>query len=144
MKTINERFNFTRARNAEHYQLHGDILTVVTEEFAEKMGFQKIRKGYADLYLVERTCHLNSTAYRETVDIAALDKKRDKCFLYASQTITTAELSPDEEIAAAGAFLAFELKKYIDAPRLRYTQTSTIYQSISSEKFLSFQHGTRY
>ncbi len=124
MKQIKDDFYFKSARNAEHYQLHGDILAVVTEEFADKMGFQKIRKGYWDLYLVERTCHLNSTAYRETVDIAALDKKRDKYFLYASQTITTAELSPDEEVAAAGTFLAFELKKYIDAPRLNYAQNT--------------------
>lgn len=124
MKTINERFNFTRARNAEHYQLHSDILAVLTEEFAEEMGFKKLRKAYADLYLVERTCHLNSTAYRETVDIAALDRKRDNYFLFSSQTITTAELSPDEEIAAAGRFLAFELRKYIDAPRLNYAQNT--------------------
>ncbi len=124
MKQIKDDFYFKAARNAEHYQLHGDILAVVTEEFAEEMGFDKLRKQYADLYLVERTCHLNSTAYRETVDIAALDKKRDNYFLYSSQTITTAELSPDEEIAAAGRFLSFELKKYIDAPRLNYAQNT--------------------
>ena len=49
MKEINLKFDLSRARNAEHFQFHTDMLRTVSEEFADKQGFAPQRAAYKQL-----------------------------------------------------------------------------------------------
>lgn len=120
MKEINLKFGFTRPRNAEHYQLHHDILQIITTEFVTALGFPQLREEYKRLFDIENECYLRNMAFQDTPELQAADRKRDDRFLYNSQSINTACLSPIEATAKAGKRLVYQLKPYIDAARLSY------------------------
>ena len=121
-KNIDERFNFSLARNAEHYQVHSDILSKVTAEIAAKYGFTALHTDYAGLYDVEDECYLRNKGFESTADVEAADKKQDNLFLYLMRGIENATLSPVEAEATAAKHLAFVVKPYANAHRLSYAQ----------------------
>ena len=94
MKAINLNFGFTRPRNPEHYQMHHDMLEVITVEFVTAFGIAALREEYQRLFDIENDCYLRNAAYQDTPELQAADRKRDDLFLYCSQTISTAERSP--------------------------------------------------
>lgn len=124
MKQINEKFNFYPARNAEHYQLHSDLLAAITASFAEAMAIAPLRAEYARLFDIENDCYLRNASYRDTPEVEARDRLRDDRFIYVSQRITAARLSPVAEEAEAAARLAYHLAPYRDAPRLNYASNT--------------------
>ncbi len=124
MKQINSDFSFHPARNAEHYQLHSDLLAAITASFAEAMAIAPLRAEYARLFDIENECYLRNAAYRDTPEVEAKDRLRDNRFIYVSQRITTAQLSPVAEEAEAAARLAYHLAPYRDAPRLNYASNT--------------------
>lgn len=120
MKEINLSFGFTRPRNPEHYQMHHDMLEIITPDFATAFGIPQLREEYQRLFDVENECYLRNTAFQDTPELQAADRKRDDRFLYNSQSINTACLSPIEATAEAGRRLAYHMKPYMKAPRLTY------------------------
>lgn len=124
MKAINLKFGFTRPRNPEHFQLHHDMLETITVEFVTAFGIPQLREEYQRLFEIENDCYLRNKAFQDTPELQAADGKRDNLFLYSSQTISTAELSPVEAIAQAGKRLAYQLVPYKDAPRLSYASNT--------------------
>lgn len=120
MKEINLKFGFTRPRNAEHYQAHRDMLEIITTEFVTTFGISPLREEYQRLFDIENECYLRNTAFQDTPELQASDRKRDDLFLYCSQSINTAVLSPLKATAEAAVRLTFHLKPYIQAPRLSY------------------------
>lgn len=124
MKTIIVDSVLRRARNAEHYQAHNDILEVITVEFVTAFGIPALREKYQSLFDIENDCYLHNAAYQDTPELQAADRKRDDLFLYNSQTITTAGLSPIEATAAAGKRLSYVLAPYKEAPRLAYASNT--------------------
>lgn len=124
MKAINLNFGFTRPRNPEHYQLHRDMLEIITVEFATAFSISTLREEYQRLFDIENDCYLRNAAYQDTPELQAADRKRDDLFLYCSQTISTAELSPIEATAQAGKRLSYQLTPYKNAPRLAYASNT--------------------
>ena len=124
MKAINLDFGFTRPRNAEHYQLHTDVLAVITPGFANDNGIAAQRAEYQRLVAIENDCYLRNAQYRDPPEVEAADRRRDNLFLYVSQTITTAQLAPVENVSSAAARLAYVLEPYRDAPRLNYASNT--------------------
>lgn len=124
MKAINLNFGFTRPRNPEHYQMHHDMLEVITVEFVTAFGIAALREKYQHLFDIENDCYLRNAAYQDTPELQAADRKRDNLFLYCSQTISTAELSPIEATAQAGKRLSYQLTPYKNAPRLTYASNT--------------------
>lgn len=120
MKEINLKFGFTRPRNAEHYQAHHDILAIITAQFVENFGISSMREEYQRLFDVENECYLRNTGFQDTPELQSADHERDSFFLYCSQSINTACLSPVDATKKAGTRLAYFLKPYINAPRLSY------------------------
>lgn len=124
MKAIIVDSVLRRARNAEHYQAHNDLLEVITSEFVTAFGIPALREEYQRLFDIENDCYLRNATYQDTPELQATDRKRDDLFLYNSQTITTAELSPIEANAAAGKRLSYALAPYKEAPRLTYASNT--------------------
>ena len=50
MKEIFRNFNFRGALNAEHYQVHGDLLNAISEELASSLDLSDLRDRYVSLY----------------------------------------------------------------------------------------------
>lgn len=117
MKTINNFSVLNRARNAEHYQAHEDILDAISEAFVSEQGIKALRDAYAKLYEIEDSIFLRNQAYEETKEIQEADQLRDDIFLFVSQTIEANKLSPVEANRAAAERLSFLLSPYKDAPR---------------------------
>lgn len=124
MKQINSDFSFHPARNAEHYQLHSDLLAAITPAFADTMAVSPLRVEYARLFDIENDCYLRNTSYLDTPEVEAKDRRRDDRFIYVAQRITTAQLSPVDEEAEAAARLNYYLTPYRDAPRLNYASNT--------------------
>lgn len=124
MKEINLKFDLSRARNAEHYQFHTDMLRTVSEEFADKQGFAPQRAAYKQLLKVENECYLRNRTYKDTAAIEMVDRNRDDLFLYTAQTITTGKLCPIESKRQAAIELDYLLAPYRNAPRLNYASNT--------------------
>ena len=124
MKQINLKFSFHSTRNPEHYQVTSDLLAAIPADFATAMGIAPLRTEYQRLFDIENDCYLRNTAYQDTPEVEARDKKRDDLFIYISQSITTATLSPVPATAEAAARLAYHLAPYRDAPRLSYASNT--------------------
>lgn len=124
MKQINSDFSFHPARNAEHYQLHSDLLAAIPTSFAEAMALAPLRADYARLFDIENDCYLRNASYQDTPEVEAKDRRRDDRFAYVAQRITTARLSPVDAEAEAAARLAYHLAPYRDAARLNYSSNT--------------------
>ncbi len=124
MKSINVNFGFSYARNAEHYQVHKDIVAVITPEFATAQGFVEQQAAYSSNVDIENLCYLRNNKYWDTDEIAKLDEKRDALFAYLLQTIKAALKSPIDEVAAAAKRVWFIADPYKNAARLNYTSNT--------------------
>ena len=124
MKSIDNWRVLKRARNAEHYQAHEDILAAITPEFATAQGLAKLRENYASLFAVEDNCYLRNRSFEDTPEINAADQKRDDIFLYISQIISANLYCPIEEYKQAAARLDFVLDPYRGASRLPLAQNT--------------------
>lgn len=124
MKEINLKFDLSRARNAEHYQFHTDMLGIITEDFAEKQSIAPLRSTYKQLLDIENECYLQNRTYKDTAAVEASDRKRDDHFLYVSQTITTGKLCPIEAKRKAAEELDYVIAPYRNAPRLNYASNT--------------------
>ncbi len=121
MKAIKLKFDLTRARNAEHYQFHSDMLGILTPAFCAARELTELRIDYQSLFDIENDCYLRNRNYQDTPEVEAADKKRDDLFIFCSQTISTGIYSPVTDYQTAAKRLYFLLKPYINAPRLSYT-----------------------
>lgn len=124
MKEINLKFDLSRARNAEHYQLHDDILRVITTEFVSAQGIAPLRESYQALFDTENMCYLQNRSYQNTAELETADKKRDDYFLYIAQTISTGKLCPTEAKRNAAIQLDYALSPYRKAPRMNYVSNT--------------------
>lgn len=124
MKEINLKFDLSRARNAEHFQFHTDMLGIITEDFAEKQSIAILRSAYKQLLDIENECYLQNRTYKDTAAVEAADRKRDDLFLYTAQTITTGKLCPIESKQQAAIELDYLINPYRNAPRLNYASNT--------------------
>lgn len=124
MKEINLKFDLSRARNAEHYQFHCDILRTITQEFATAQSVASLRSNYQQLLDTENLCYLQNRTFQDTAAVEASDRHRDDLFLYVAQTITTGKLCPLESKRLAAEILDYMLTPYRNAARLNYASNT--------------------
>lgn len=107
--------NLNNARNAEHYQFHSDVLSIVTAEVATAQKIDSLRSDYVVLFDKENTAFIQNRAYESTKEIEAKDRERDDLFLYIKQTIDSNLYCPVANKKAAAEKLAFAMKPYRSA-----------------------------
>jgi len=107
--------NLNNARNAEHYQFHSDVLSIVTAEVAAAQKIDSLRSDYVALFDKENTAFIQNRAYESTKEIEAKDRERDDLFLYIKQTIDSNLYCPVANKKAAAEKLAFAMKPYRSA-----------------------------
>lgn len=107
--------NLNNARNAEHYQFHSDVLSIVTEEVAAAQKIDSLRSEYAALFDKENTAFIQNRAYESTKEVEAKDRVRDDLFLYIKQTVDSNLYCPVATKKAAAEKLAYVMKPYRSA-----------------------------
>ena len=109
------KVNLNNARNAEHYQFHSDVLSIVTAEVAAAQKIDSLRSDYVALFDKENTAFIQNRAYESTKEIEAKDRERDDLFLYIKQTVDSNLYCPVANKKAAAEKLAFAMKPYRSA-----------------------------
>lgn len=107
--------NLNNARNAEHYQFHSDVLSIVTAEVATAQKIDGLRSDYVALFDKENAAFIQNRAYESTKEIEAKDRERDDLFLYIKQTVDSNLHCPVATKKAAAEKLAFAMKPYRSA-----------------------------
>ena len=107
--------NLNNARNAEHYQFHSDVLSIVTVEVATAQKIEGLRSEYAALFDKENTAFIQNRAYESTKEVEAKDRVRDELFLYVKQTVDSNLYCPVAAKKAAAEKLSFAMKPYRSA-----------------------------
>ena len=107
--------NLNNARNAEHYQFHSDVLSIVTVEVATVQKIEGLRSEYAALFDKENTAFIQNRAYESTKEVEAKDRVRDELFLYVKQTVDSNLYCPVATKRAAAEKLSFAMKPYRSA-----------------------------
>ena len=107
--------NLNNARNAEHYQFHSDVLSIVTVEVATAQKIEGLRSEYAALFDKENTAFIQNRAYESTKEVEAKDRVRDDLFLYIKQTVDSNLYCPVATKKAAAEKLAYVMKPYRSA-----------------------------
>ena len=107
--------NLNNARNAEHYQFHSDVLSIVTVEVATAQKIEGLRSEYAALFDKENTAFIQNRAYEATKEVEAKDRVRDELFLYVKQTVDSNLYCPVAAKKAAAEKLSFAMKPYRSA-----------------------------
>lgn len=107
--------NLNNARNAEHYQFHSDVLSIVTVEVATAQKIEGLRSEYAALFDKENTAFIQNRAYESTKEVEAKDRVRDELFLYIKQTVDSNLYCPVATKKAAAEKLSFAMKPYRSA-----------------------------
>ena len=107
--------NLNNARNAEHYQFHSDVLSIVTVEVATTQKIEGLRSEYAALFDKENTAFIQNRAYESTKEVEAKDRVRDELFLYIKQTVDSNLYCPVANKKAAAEKLSFAMKPYRSA-----------------------------
>ena len=107
--------NLNNARNAEHYQFHSDVLSIVTVEVATAQKIDGLRSEYAALFEKENTAFIQNRAYESTKEVEVKDRVRDDLFLYIKQTVDSNLYCPVATKKAAAEKLAYVMKPYRSA-----------------------------
>ena len=107
--------NLNNARNAEHYQFHSDVLSIVTVEVATAQKIEGLRSEYAALFDKENIAFIQNRAYESTKEVEAKDRVRDELFLYIKQTVDSNLYCPVATKKAAAEKLSFAMKPYRSA-----------------------------
>lgn len=111
MKEIIETY-LARGRNAEHFQLNVDVLSVITPEFATKYKISSARGQYAALFAKEDEIYLRNQAYADTGAIDAKDRECDICFTTLTTSVDSYLHWPVAAKSEAATKLQYALKPF--------------------------------
>lgn len=115
MKEIVEVTYLSRARNAEHFQFHANVLTFATSALAVELKIETLQKTYADLFKREDDLYMQTRAYEETQAMNEKDRERDDLFIYIKQVVAAMLYSPVPEKKIAAQKIEFQMRPYKDA-----------------------------
>ena len=134
--------NLNNARNAEHYQFHSDVLSIVTEEVAAAQKIESLRSEYVALFEKENAAFIQNRAYESTKDVEAKDRERDDLFLYIKQTVDSNLYCPVANKKAAAEKLSFAMKPYRSANTKAFAentaQVTNLVQDLQSEAYVGY------
>lgn len=107
MKEVFKSFNFRGALNAEHYQVHGDLLNVISEELASSLDLSDLRDRYGSLYAEENNSFFLSRAtsrsmktVRPLVDKAFKELAGAINALYQANELTEKSVEKERQLGA--------------------------------------------
>ena len=134
--------NLNNARNAEHYQFHSDVLSIVTVEVAAAQKIESLRSEYVALFEKENAAFIQNRAYESTKDVEAKDRERDDLFLYIKQTVDSNLYCPVANKKAAAEKLSFVMKPYRSANTKAFAentaQVTNLVQDFQSEAYAGY------
>lgn len=134
--------NLNNARNAEHYQFHSDVLSLVTEEIATAQKIERLRSEYAALFDKENAAFIQNRAYESTKEVEAKDRERDDLFLYVKQTIDSNMYCPVANKKTAAEKLYFAMKPYRSANTKAFAentaQITNLVADLQSETYAGY------
>lgn len=134
--------NLNNARNAEHYQFHSDVLSIVTAEVATAQKIDSLRSDYVALFDKENAAFIQNRAYESTKEIEAKDRERDDLFLYIKQTVDSNLHCPVATKKAAAEKLAFAMKPYRSANSKAFAentaQVTNLVLDLQSEAYAGY------
>jgi len=134
--------NLNNARNAEHYQFHSDVLSIVTAEVATAQKIDGLRSDYVALFDKENAAFIQNRAYESTKEIEAKDRERDDLFLYIKQTVDSNLHCPVATKKAAAEKLAFAMKPYRSANSKAFAentaQVTNLVLDLQSEAYAGY------
>lgn len=134
--------NLNNARNAEHYQFHSDVLSIVTAEVATAQKIDSLRSDYVALFDKENAAFIQNRAYESTKEIGAKDRERDDLFLYIKQTVDSNLHCPVATKKAAAEKLAFAMKPYRSANSKAFAentaQVTNLVLDLQSEAYAGY------
>lgn len=112
MKEILYNFSRHNARNAQHVQFSIDVLEIIPQDAADKLGFGKPFKIFADAAEKEINCFQPNRGYLETPEIVVANRKREQLFYFYKQiAITYATYHPETDKRKGGETLAFAFRE---------------------------------
>ena len=126
--------NLNNARNAEHYQFHSDVLSIVTEEVAAAQKIESLRSEYVALFEKENAAFIQNRAYESTKDVEAKDRERDDLFLYIKQTVDSNLYCPVANKKAAAEKLSFAMKPYRSANTKAFAENTAQVTNLETSK----------
>ena len=136
------KVNLNNARNAEHYQFHSDVLSIVTEEVAAAQKIESLRSEYVALFEKENAAFIQNRAYESTKDVEAKDRERDDLFLYIKQTVDSNLYCPVANKKATAEKLSFAMKPYRSANTKAFAentaQVTNLVQDLQSEAYAGY------
>ena len=124
MKEVNSNFNFRGALNAEHYQVHSDLLDAIPTEVASGLGLIGLRNQYVELFKEENSCYLLNRSYAQSDEIREKHASRVQQFSYILKRIDNESETGGEETQQAAKALLHPVKPYRAAKRMRYAATT--------------------
>lgn len=130
MKQINKCMKLAATRNAEHYQFHHDVLSVISEEFATAQKIDALRKSYANLFEKEDKAFVQSRALGGTAEVEAKDAVRDELMRYVCMIVDAKQFSPVADEKAAAKRLRVKLSPYWGASDKPYAENTALVDSM--------------
>ena len=124
MKEINSQFNFRGALNAEHYQVHSDLLNAISTDEALSLGLTGLRDQYVELFNEENSCYLLNRSYIQSDEIKGKHTSRIQQFSYILKCIDNELNAGSEETQQAAKALFYSVKPYRAARKMRYAATT--------------------
>ena len=124
MKQISKSFNFRGALNAEHYQVHGDLLNAIPEELASSLNLADLRDQYVSLYEEENSSFFLNRANEWTDKVQEAHKLRLQQMSQVLKRIDYGLYAGEEAKEKATDALLFPVKPYRAVGRMRYAATS--------------------
>lgn len=109
--------NLNNGRNTEHFFFHSNVLAILTEEKAAKLGIAPQRKAYATLFDREDIAFRQSAKLKLTNEIEEKDKVRDGLLAYINSLVNTNLACPLADKRKAAEEISFVLNTYADAGR---------------------------
>lgn len=124
MKEVNSNFNFRGALNAEHFQVHSDLLNAISSEEALSLGLAGLRDQYVELFNKENSCYLLNRSYIQSDEIRGKHASRVQQFSYILKCIDNESDAGTEEAQQAANVLLYSVKPYRAARKMRYAATT--------------------
>ena len=124
MKEVNSNFNFRGALNAEHFQVHSDLLNAISTEEALSLGLTGLRDQYVELFNEENSCYLLNRSYIQSDEIKGKHTSRIQQFSYILKCIDNELNAGSEETQQAAKALFYSVKPYRAARKMRYAATT--------------------
>lgn len=124
MKAINFQFSFRGALNAEHYQIHGDLLEAISREHALNLYLSDLRDRYEALYKEENGCFFLSRANVWTRTVQESHALHLQQFNYILKRMDSERCASDATMKAAAEALLLRVGHFQAVKRMRYAAAS--------------------